>query len=149
MNRISYDRIIPLLVGQQSTSGITGLIRDIIILQSRLENPDSQSFYFQKGMKSHQAKFNEMKVRYNDIAKIINHNDMDYFKAKIHEHEVQIQKIKSDGYIGFMKRFAYQCIQSNIDYNNDLIQIKNQFGKLKNLNELLEDEESMMKIFSY
>lgn len=148
MSRISYDRIIPLLVGQQPTSGVIGLIREIIVLQSRLENTDAQSFYFQKARKSHQAKLDKMKARYSHIAEIINNNDMDFFIIKVNEFEGKLQKIKSEGPSGFIKRFTCDMLQNDIDYGNDLIQIKNQFGRLKNLDELFEDEESMMKIFS-
>ena len=148
MSRISYDRVIPLLAGQRPASRSNRTYQRYYRLTVQAGESDIQSFYFQKGLKSHQAKLDKMKAGYKDIAEIVNNNDMDYFIAKVHKLEDQLQKIKSEDHALFIKIFACETLQNDIDYCKDLIQIKNQFGKLKNLDELLEDEESMMKIFS-
>lgn len=79
MAKISFDRIVPLLVGIAPADGVRSLLREIIVLQAKLDSPERQDFYFQKGRKSNEKRLEEMKVEYSRIVELVNGNDVDFF----------------------------------------------------------------------
>ena len=90
MSKIYFDRILPLLTDKVSTTGVQGLLRDILILQDKLNNLDQQDFYFQKGQKSHRERQDGMKAEYALMVETANGNEVDFFLEGISEAEANI-----------------------------------------------------------
>lgn len=147
MAKISFDRIVPLLKEQQPANGVQGLLREIIVLQSKLDNIDKQDFYFQKGRKSNETRLDEMKVEYSRIVEMVNGNDVDFFLGQIKEAERKIKAIEAKGYLSSIDRLAYNSFHSQVEYFKSLLQAKGQYKNLKTLDELMQDENALMEIF--
>lgn len=147
MAKISFDRIAPLLVGIAPADGVRSLLREIIVLQAKLDNLDKQDFYFQKGQKSNEKRLDEMKVEYIQIVEMVNNNDVDFFLEQIEEAERKIKAIEAKGYLSSIDRLAYNSFHSQVEYFKSLLQAKGQYKKLKTLDELMQDEQALMEIF--
>jgi hypothetical protein len=77
MPKIQFSHILPVLIGASSACGIQALLREILVLQAKLEDFHSQDFYFQKGQESHQRRLVKMEVEYALIVETANGEDMD------------------------------------------------------------------------
>lgn len=147
MAKISFDRIAPLLVGIAPTDGVRSLLREIIVLQAKLDSPERQDFYFQKGRKSNEKRLEEMKVEYSRIVELVNGNDVDFFLEQIEDAERKIKAIEAKGYLSSIDRLAYNSFHSQVEYFKSLLQAKGQYKNLKTLDELMQDENALMEIF--
>jgi len=150
MSKTSFNRIIPLLTKQEHSDGALGLLREIIVLQAKLDNIDEQDFYFQKGKDNHISHLESMKMEYAQMVETVNKNSVDYFLEQIKESESKMNEICSRGstYPVFAKVLVQGTSISQIKYFQDLIQLKARFGTLKPLDELMKDENALMEIFS-
>ncbi len=130
--------------------GSLGLLREIIVLQAKLDNIDEQDFYFQKGKDNHISHLESMKMKYAQMVETVNKNSVDYFLEQIKESESKMNEICSRGstYPVFAKVLVQGTSISQIKYFQDLIQLKARFGTLKPLDELMKDENALMEIFS-
>jgi predicted GTPase len=147
MAKISFDRILPLLKEQQPANGVQGLLREIIVIQSKLDNLDKQDFYFQKGKTNHIARLESLKRKYAQIVEAINGNTVDYFLEQVRTYESNIQKLTSKGYLNTIDQMALGMMKGEIYKYNNLLYGKGRFGTLKPLDELMKDEQALMQIF--
>lgn len=148
MSKISFDRIETLLVGIAPADGVRNLLREIIVLQAKLDSSDRQGFYFQKGRKSNEKRLEEMKVEYSRIVELVNGNDVDFFLEQIEDAERKIKAIEAKGYLSSIDRLAYNSFHSQVEYFKSLLQAKGQYKKLKILDELMQDEQAIVDIFN-
>lgn len=149
MPKIRLQRILPLLSGALPENGTQSLVRDILVLQGKLDRLSEQDFYFQKGRESHQRRLDKMKEDYAQIVETANGNDVDFFLEGIREAELKMQEICSpeSRHPMFAKAFVEAASNSKIIHLQDLLHAKSLFGKLKSLDELVKDEASLLKIF--
>ncbi|MBK8955214.1 MAG: hypothetical protein IPM34_06630 [Saprospiraceae bacterium] len=147
MGKISVERVLPLLIGQPAP-GVLGLLRKIIVLQYKMDHPEEQSFYFQMALKSHEGYLREMKIRYSQISDDVNTRDTDDLIKSITELEADIQKLLNREFLSFCTRAGIGWKRSELNYQKELLRMKTQFGVLKPLDEILEDEKYLMKIFA-
>jgi superoxide dismutase len=150
MSKISLNRIIPLLTKQEHHSGVLGLLQEILVLQDKLDNLDRQSFYFQQGIHNHTAHLNALKRNYAQIVETVNNNSVDYFLEKIKGDEEKFKQICSRKikHPIFVKVMVDAHINSEIAYLKMLIQAKGKFGTLKPLDDLIQDKNALLEIFS-
>lgn len=148
MSKIALDRIIPLLTTQEHLDGVLGLVRDIIVLQAKLDNLDGQDFYFQKGKTNHITHLESLKRKYAQIVKTINGNTVDYFLEQVRTYENNIQKLTSKGYLNTIDQMALVMMKGEISKYNNLLHAKGRFGTLKPLDEVMKDENGLLEIFS-
>lgn len=148
MSKISFDRIIPLLTNQEHLDGVLGMLREILVLQDKLDNPKRQDFYFQKGISNHISHLESLKNEYAKIVEIVNNNSVDYFLGEVNERKEKVQKLTSKGYLNTIDQMALGMIKGEISKFQNLLEIKGRFGTLKPLDELMQDESALMEIFS-
>ena len=148
MSKIAFDRIIPLLTRQEHLDGVLGLLRDIIVLQAKLDNLDRQDFYFQKGKTNHVARLETLKSEYAKIVETVNGNTVDYFLEQVRIYESNIQKLTSKGYLNTIDQMALSMMKGEISKYNNLLHAKGRFGTLKPLDEVMEDESGLVEVFS-
>jgi len=151
MSKISFNRIVPLLTKQEHSDGALGLLREIIVLQAKLVNIDEQDFYFQKGKDNHISRLESMTMKYAQMVANINNNSVDYILEQINEAESKMNEIcsRESKHPVFVKVSVHVNSISQIKYFQDLIQLKARFGTLKSLEELMNDENALLEIFSY
>jgi len=150
MSKISFNRIIPLLTKQEHSDGALGLLREIIVLQAKLDNIDEQDFYFQKGKDNHISHLESMTMKYAEMVANVNNNSVDCLLEQVKEAESKMNEIcsRESKHPVFAKVLVQGTSISQIKYFQDLIQLKARFGTLKPLDELMQDETALMEIFS-
>ena len=150
MSKISFNSIVPLLTKQEYSDGALGLLREIIVLQAKLDNIDEQDFYFQKGKDNHISHLESMKMEYAQMVENINNNSVDYLLEQVKESESKMNEIcsRESNHPVFAKVLVQGTSTSQIKYFQDLIQLKARFGTLKSLDELMKDENALMEIYS-
>ena len=137
MAKTSLDRIIPLLLKQEPLNGVLGLLRELIVLQEKLNAIDEQDFYFQKGIANHTKRLESLKRQYAQIVETVNDNTVDYFLDKVIECESKVQKLTSKGYLNTIDQIALTGFKREISKYKNLLHIKGQYGKLGPLDELI------------
>lgn len=142
MSKIHFDRILPLLTDKTTTTGVQGLLRDILILQDKLNHLGQQDFYFQKGQKSHRERQDGMKAEYALMVETANGNEVDFFLEGISEAEANIghYHTKACTLPIFAKIILEAQALSRISRFKDAIEAKGLFGTLKPLEEVMVDE---------
>lgn len=147
MPKLSFNSIVPLLVESSPANGVQSLLREIIVLQAKLDRIDEQNFYFQKGRKSHEKRLDGMKSQYSQIVELVNNNEVDFFLEQIKEAERKSKAIEAKGYLSSIERLAYDSFNGQIEYFKSLLQSKGQYKKLMTLDELMKHEQLLVKIF--
>jgi len=128
--KIRLERILPLLSGTLPKNGTQSLVRDILVLQGKLDRLSEQDFYFLKGAESFRRKLDGMKEQYALIAKMVNENTVDdllSLKTEIEDKASQICSPKSNHPV-FAKLLVRDVTTHEINLIQDAIQIKAKFG---------------------
>lgn len=149
MAKLSFNSIVPLLAEPLPTDGVLNLLREIIVLQAKLNNIDDQDFYFQMGKKAHQGRLDKMKSEYSHIVELVNNNAVEYFLDQIKEAEETFRCFcsRESNHSVFVKVMVDDRTRSQISYFKMLLQAKGQYKKLKTLDELMQDENALIEIF--
>jgi DNA-binding SARP family transcriptional activator len=148
MGKINLDRLVPILTKQGKSDEVLVLVREIIELQAKLDNLDNQTFYFKKAKLSNFNRLESLKKEYTKVADLINGQNVDFFLEKINYYETNSKQIYSKKIVNTIDQSALGAFKSNIGYLQNLIYIKGKYGTLKPLEELLQDEETLIEIFS-
>ena len=151
MAKISFDRLVPLLTKQGPFDGVVGMLREIIVLQAKLDNLSGQDFYVQKGKGSHVKHLAALKRQYAQIIEMVNTNSVDYFLEEIGQAKDELLWVCSpeSPYPIFAKRIVHASLHAKIGCLNDFLYIKGKFGRLKNLEKVSEDKGILMEVFSH
>lgn len=150
MAKISFNRIMPLLAETSPVNGVQNLLREIIVLQAKLDRIGKQDFYFQKGYESHKKRLDKLKSEFSQTVELVNNNDVDYFLEQIKEAEETYRRIcpKDSNHPVFAKVLVDAELESQIQYFKMLLQAKGQYKKLMTIDELMQNENALLEIFS-
>jgi hypothetical protein len=134
---ISANKIMkPLIEG--NCMSFENMKKQIFDLRRRLRNPEKQTLYFRKGIKSVRARYNRLLANYEYIKNLINSNDLSYFEEKIFEKKKLLNRINVNSTFSFM---AHQSVLNSIREYKDFLAIKKKYGKLKGIFEAEADGE--------
>ncbi len=140
MAKIQVERLIPHLIEQLPLDGPLGLLDEIFALQSKIENSKEADFYFQMGLENHKYYLDGMKNEYAKMVELINTNEVAYFVAQITHFEFALKKVYAMQNFNMIGRIGAVSINSQITKYKNLLQIKIQYGQLKSLGELMQEE---------
>lgn len=140
MAKIQVERLIPHLIEQTPPDGPLGLLDEIFALQSKIENSKEADFYFQKGLENHKYYLEGMKNEYAKLVELINTNEVAYFVAQITHFELALKKVYAMENFNMISRIGVVAINSQITKYKNLLEIKIQYGQLKSLDELMQEE---------
>lgn len=150
MSKISFNAVVPLMVASSPADTVQTLLREIIVLQAKLDGIDKQDFYFQMGRKSHEKRLDALKAEYGRIVDLVNNHDVDYFLEQINEAEEKFQQIcsRESKHPVFVKVMVDAHLNAEIAYLKMLIQAKGQYKKLTPLNQITQNQQALLEIFS-
>ncbi len=150
MSKISFNAVVPLVVASSPADVVQSLLREIIVLQAKLDGIGKQDFYFQMGLKSHETKLAELKAEYDRIVELVNNHDVDYFLEQIKEAEEKLQQIcsRESNHPVFAKVLTEAHLKAEIAYLKMLIQAKGQYKKLMPLDEIMHNQNALLEIFT-
>ncbi len=142
---LHIEKIIPLLIGQESKSMIADLVFEYATLKLKLDNPDPQSWYFEKGIDSHQQRLKFTGKRYEDIRTFFNQTTIDFLIEQVNDHQHQITELEQ-GYMNMLTRMRYQHLISEKKRFNELIQLKSRINKLQTIDYYQDNPEDLLSI---
>lgn len=150
MSKISFNAVVPLVVASSPADVVQSLLREIIVLQAKLDGIAKQDFYFQMGHKSHETRLVELKSEYDRIVELVNNHDVDYFLEQIKEAEEKFQQIcsRESNHPVFAKVLTEAHLNTEIAYLKMLIQAKGQYKKLMPLDEIMHNQNALLEIFT-
>lgn len=148
MSRIKLSRLMPLFLKQGRSEGVYGLVREIIVLQCKLDNLEEQEFYFQKGQENHRDRLESLKEEYARQLELVNNNGVDLFLDQIASKENDIRKISSKQGLSTHDQIALRALQGQIEECQNIVHIKGKLGGLKPIEELMSNEYLLKEIFS-
>jgi hypothetical protein len=150
MSVISINKFASLVSETPSNRGICELVRSILVLEARLNNPGEQDFYFLKGRQNHRIKLESMQKQYAEAVEYANRHSIDDLENEIQKRKEEIRHL---GTVAckqpvFVKVILDVTHRSKIGYCESLIEAKTLFGKLQPLDELVHDEDALRLVFS-
>ena len=102
------------------------------------------------GRDNHAANLGGMKQEYAELVAKINKYPVAYFEAKLRKVEDKHRYYSDDKNwqsSRFIRAILLGSLSSEIKYYKEMIDIKQRFGTLKPLRQLLKDEEALRAIF--
>ena len=94
MRKIPLQQVCTHLFGSPVSPSLTELQQEISALQARVDHPEAQDFYFQKGLGNHQIRLQNLKNEYQRQLDLrAAHNDA-FFEGQIAALELEIQEIQ-------------------------------------------------------
>ncbi len=142
---LHIEKIIPLLIDQESKSMIADLVFEYATLKQKLDNPDKQSWYFLKGLDMHKQRLKFTGKRYEDIRTFFNQTTIDFLLEKVNNHQQQITELEQ-GYMNMLTRMRYQHLISEKKRFNELIQLKSRINKLQTIDYYQDNPEELLDI---
>lgn len=149
MSKISFNKVASLITESPPADVVQSLLREIVVLQAKLDHLDQQDFYFQMGQKHHEKRLEEMKAQYHQIVDLVNNHEVDYFLEQIREAEEKFHAIcsRESKHPVFVKVLVDKHLNSEIAYLKMLVQAKGDYQKLLPLQELMQDEQALLRVF--
>jgi hypothetical protein len=142
------NTLISFLEGFEPTNEVQTLLRNIVILQAKFDNPDESDVFFQ-GSKDKQAEYLKLaKEKYSLLAETVNDGDLDGFDSHIHRVKDEIKKFTSEHEMNSITGQKVNNLNSQLDAVQSFKQAKEKYNILKSLDELMKDEKALMEIFS-
>lgn len=102
------------------------------------------------GRKLHEKRLDALKAEYDRIVELVNSHDVDYFLEQIKEAEEKFQRIcsRESKHPVFVKVMVDAHLNAEIAYLKMLIQAKGQYKKLIPLNQITQNQQALLDIFS-
>jgi hypothetical protein len=142
MGKICFEDILSVIIKKETCSDKAAtLIREILVLEQTLKNPEKQSFYFKKGIESRIGELKILKEQYNQIKALVNGNELEDLQEKISQRELKLQEWKDRvGSPMFIKYMMIASCESSINYLRSMMNIKNKYRTLKRIEEYSQEE---------
>jgi|GEM_PF-4015074 len=93
------------------------------------------------GLENHKYYLEGMKNEYAKMVELINTNEVAYFVAQVTHFEFLLKKVYAMRNFNMVARIGAASINSQITKYKNLLEIKIQYGQLKSLDELMQEEE--------
>jgi len=126
MSKLTFDRIVPLISDRNSTT-FQHIVREIADLKQKFANPETQSFYFKRGIESQKVRLKKILIEYDEIKDFINGNEISDFHDMIEENKTTLKSIKINSSLNMM---AYQSIEHSIKHFEECIAVKKKYGTI-------------------
>ena len=142
------DTLISFLEGFEPTNEVQTLLRDIVLLQAKFDNPDEYDVFFQ-GSKDKQTEYLKLaKEKYSLLAETVNDGDLKGFDSHIQRIKDEREKFIAEHEMNSITGQKVNNLNSQLDAVQSFKQAKEKYGTLKPLDELMKDENALMEIFS-
>jgi hypothetical protein len=139
---ISANDLISIIESGNNQNEISNIIREILVLEDKLSNSDSKSFYFKMGIENQKEKLFDLKVYYSEIKEEFNKISVE----KLIELTVELQEEINErlNKVGMMNAISISSLKSKLNQAKDFITVKSYFDKLKDIEEYTTEE---LKVF--
>jgi len=131
---LTFDRIVPLITNRDLTT-VEKCVQEIADLKHKFANPETQSFYFKKGIESQKVRLKKILSEYDEYKDFINGNEISDFQDEIKEKKSRLERMTTRGFLNMM---AYQSVEYTINSLEEAIVVKKKYGKIDNPDQMLK-----------
>ena len=136
-----------LLFKEQSSSSLARILLEYATLTQKMESPDSQSWYFKKGLEANRKRILRLKKEFNDIKDIFNAATVDTLLSRIDENLVVKLHYEKHG-MGMIGQMHYSKVISENEFLRELIRLKSKTKSLHDIDYYLENPEEFLIILN-
>jgi len=127
--RITIEKL-SRIINDDSRSDIVRLIFDYAVLNQKLENIDTGSWYFQKAKKNNINKLKKMEEQFDIIRKDFNETSLDILIESRQNWMFKLEKYSDKKYRGLVNSLLLNSIKGQLNYVKELIRLKSKSDKL-------------------
>ena len=142
--KINYDQVQSIIVPQVSKNEVAEIIIAYAALKCKLDNPDSQSWYFKKGVKTNQDRLRSYKLKYERIKAFFNNSTIDSLLETINRNLAEKARLERTR-MNFIKRMYHASISGRNHFLYELIRVKSITEVLMPIDHYLENPEEFLK----
>ena len=143
---LDFKKIENLLIKKSDQLSLIRIIVEYSTLKQKLENPESQSWYFIKGIESSKNRLISLKNEFNEIRRIFIETTIDELIEIINENLKYKSHYEKNG-MNMVQRMHYSSIISEIEFAKELMRLKSKTDSLKEIDYYLENPEEFLKFF--
>lgn len=125
------------------------LILDYGILNNKLNEAESQSWYFKKSIVSNRQKLLMLRNQFEEIRKEINRSSFDDLLNNMKLANNEKEKMLSKGQLNMIDRMIYPGILSEIDYYRELTGVKSRVSKMEEVDYYLGNGDELLKLLGW
>lgn len=123
------------------------LIFDILVLEERLKHPNSQSFYFRRGLKNHLRQVRSLKQNFNRLRHRFNSVSIDDLLSERSEKMRFIEGCRSSMQPSLNKQIAICGSESIVSGITDMIYLKSLISFIPDIEECKQNSDLLQALF--
>lgn len=134
-----------LIINGENESSLAKTITEYLTLKQKIEDVDSQSWYFVQGLESHKNKLLTLKINYEEIREFFNGSSIDCFIDEINENTNKIKEYRTRRWLNTIARIHISAMTNKNAFLNELIRLKSKSDLLIPIDDYSENPEEFMK----
>jgi hypothetical protein len=142
------DTLISFLENFEPTNEVQILLQDIILLQAKFNKNDEEDLFFQTSKELHLKLLNLGKEKYAKLVQFVNDGSIEQFTSHIQKIKVEIKQFTNKYEMNSITGQKVNSLNRQLETVKTIMIVKEKYSTLKPLNELIEDEKLIMKLFS-
>ena len=146
--KLMSDTLISFLENFEPTNEVQILLQDIILLQAKFNKNDDEDLFFQTSKELHVELLNLGKEKYAKLVKFVNDGSIEQFTSHIQKIKVEIKQFTNKYEMNSITGQKVNSLNRQLQTVETIMIVKEKYSTLKPLNELIEDEKSIMELFS-
>lgn len=129
-------------------SNFVNLILEIAKLHKQLSEKENHSFYWKKAEPSYRKELQKLENEFNKIKDFVNNNSSDYFIKKLSDVKEEYNGLRNTKPRNSFFMYRLKSLEKKIEYIENILELKQKFGKLLDLEEYLGSKEKLIKLIS-
>lgn len=142
---LNLKMIESLLIKSTSESTLASILLEYAIVKQKLEDMDSQSWYFRQGKESFRLRLASLTHDFESIRELFNEAPIDFFIHNIHKNNLYISGFDKKA-INSIVYMSFGLLRSKNKFYTELIQLKSKTKTLMPIDFYLKNPEEFMKI---
>lgn len=144
--RITIDHLEEMFTTKTTLSYYVRVLSEYSKLKPKVEDPESQSWYFQRGLESQIKRLARLKYTFNDFVDMYNNNTIDDFLAAIAKRALRIAEYEQRERMNWITRSFFHSLKYRTAFEKSLIHLKSKMDSMYYIDHYLEHPEDMMPL---
>jgi hypothetical protein len=136
-------------LNQKTYSQLENIILEYAGLLQKMNNVEQQSWFFKKAEENNLLKLNNLKSQFEKMRTEVNDTSIDDLIESLNDYKEQAKSIQIHFQPGFIKGLSVASFNSKIIYIEELLTIKSRIDKMNELDDYLENRESLIKLLGW
>ena len=127
--------------------GVQTLLRDIVLLQAKFDENAKGDLFFQTSKEMQAKLLNLGKEKYAKLVEIANESSLEQLNLQLEKVRTEIKTFTSEHEMNSITGQKVNSLNTQIDSIKLIIEAKEKYDILKPLDELMKDEQGLIKLF--